>query len=221
MCDKLPRYTTILTDVGFLIGVVTALLYVCETVYINAYLSEWGLDQTLLGSTFHQTLYDGFVLLLFPILKGVTYLFIAIVLGSIITIVILNFSKTSYKYKRCVVKVRKKFPQNQISPLEKKLALWIGISSVAFVLLVVLIFSLSYFDKQGVRDAKALVASFKENKLDQKKIMRISVSKNKEINVFIIYCGSVMCSAIDIDNNELVIFNKQEQRFKRMQNIKI
>lgn len=163
---------------------------------------------------FHQTLYNGLLLNIKPLLIILFIVATFYLFKSSFKIFLSREIKNNFKNGRNIVKIKKKlrFKIRKSNRLEKKYALTFNKSVCTIVVLIFFfIFALNNCDKKGRTIAEALKVSIVEDKFTS-----VTFVENKKITkIAYLYCGSRNCAGIDVKTNEIVYFQQTGHRVKR------
>lgn len=176
-----------LTNASILLALVTSLLYISGATYLDSYLSEWGVESSLIINNTQTVLVQGVVILF---VGGIYVLSLGVVIGIVLFsnfYMITDISKTPLVRKASskIYKVLKSKKKEELDPplilqTITKLSLQLLVFILSLSILWAMFYQLIIFSSsQGEEIAKKEYIEFSENNVTNDKIF----TRKKHINI--------------------------------------
>lgn len=204
-------------DSGIILALVTATLYCVGVAEYNGFLIQLKLDYSIVDRDINQTLYYGF-LKAFP---KAFYLIAILALGRfayshLILEAWYGFFLKKHTWVTRLVKFRR-FWRGRKPDCKALIAS--QRSSINFFIYLIFatgfIYSLAYFEKNGVAEGKKLADAIASNKVLEKDYPTISITlNNKPMELVKVVCGSRNCAGYDKANKTMYYFPQDVFSYK-------
>jgi len=202
-------------DSATILAGATAFLYSSSTAYIHGYFNILSLDSDVLDRNFHQILYHGMTLNIFPLFFLPFILAVVVTLHSGFSLSVIDFYNTGYKNKKKVVKLhrllslRKEKSSAQIMYSKRIKKSW-----VIFGFIFTFMFSMAIFDRNGRINAKSVLSSIEDGTYNS-----VEVKSSGDKFVFL-YCGARNCAGVDTETGLIRYFQQTGHAFMSYKNTK-
>lgn len=184
----MTRNQNSLVESGTVIAFGTAILYCVNAAYYGGYLSTLQLDSNLLDQNLHQILYNGFFQSLIPAFCGMLLYIFVILISSFIKI--FNINRWLIKQRQSCIDKKK---DNEIDYYFKK---HLSNISFYFVIFVVSLLLLIYFESEGEKAASLILEKIKSNAIQENELITVNIDGKPE-KLFHLMCGARNCAGID------------------------
>ena len=193
-------------DNALILTMFTAFLYTASVAHFNAYLSTLGIESDFITRTTEQILYYSiFVVGAATIILGMILLIVASV-SSILLMSFLRYLIKDYRFKRFLVKLRnqpeKKGNLNSFVKLEEILGKIIKVLVIIFIVPLIFIGIMAYFEMEGKKKANELLNEISKDEISESQL----IERNNLSNLFLVTCGVNNCAAIDVKEKTIIYF---------------
>jgi len=196
-------------DSAILLTVCSALLFSWSTAHYHGFLVTAQLDSDLMERSFHQVIYSGLVLAIFPLfiisfsVSALLYCYSHMLLPEYV-----NLVRRSYKVKRKVVKLRKFWVGKRVAPdIEKREKKRFNHFFIIFVVATSFLISLVYFENKGQSHAKETLEFHQKGETSSKNTILVPYKKGSK-TLHYLGCGSKNCAGIEPKTNRIFYFSQ-------------
>ncbi len=198
-------------DWAMVITLCASFMYTVSIAFFNEYLLTLGVEPSFIIRNTEQILYHSIFILAETILiSGVFFFPLLIICTGIVLVslvIILRFYKTKklfvkYKKNKANKKLRKRrIPLSFGSYLDRVIIFILKV----FVITLVVVFTMIYFEKKGEKKAHRLLTKIETNQIKESELL----TKEGVGKILLISCGTNNCAAIDIESKEIIYFENK------------
>lgn len=212
-------------DGGVVIAFITCMLYISGVSYYYGFLEEWGIGNSLLIKTFHQTMYIGVGAWISFGSSILVYFYITILISlGIISTLIGNDSYRFTIIKKFVMCKRylglnKNMSRSKYSKTTVLFNKVFKFGSLFCLVMAMFLLILSFFHHQGVAHAadvkEQILAVDSKSAVDSKLVSHILLDDNDN-EIIIIDCSDSLCAVANIKTRDVSFLDITEQKHVRL-----
>ncbi len=197
-----------LTDGAVLLALGTAILFCSGTAYYHGYVSTLGLVAQVVERGFHQTLYQGLILVITP----AVYLLVVVspllyIFSHGILEIYVDIFEGRYTRKKKLIKAKRfwlgRRKDARIQVIAKRLA---NKSLLVSVVMALFFFSMYSLEKKGSDKAKELLSLGGKEGIVENNIVAADIEGQK-LELQLLTCGAENCAGLRLDDRRVFYFS--------------